>query len=298
MVKARFLSDLKEDQLKEIAKEEGLAIIPKNYHREDYIKFLEGVLTREKARQYKNEYVEREIERDIHIHETIKEKSSKEEGNELTKTTLTKHEVIFNLQKERINKNIYEPIADFLHEPIPTGSGVKLYDKMGEKMRRYVHSVFVEGESDRTGHNFEFRSANWLLYNVKDIVRIETRHKFPGIGEIDIIGYDKYDLPYVIAECKDRGVSFEDIDKWQANSKSVIEEFSSKIRNRYREIEMKSYFFSSAGYSQGVVERVKNNSDIDKNGWLNINKGFLKDNFHIKMHVYDVRNGKYIRLYP
>ncbi|MDA8142593.1 MAG: hypothetical protein M0T81_01265 [Thermoplasmatales archaeon] len=57
-----------------------------------------------------------------------------------------------------------------------------------------------------------------------------------------------------MAECKDRTVSFEDVDKWIANMEKLVQEYPNLS---------KAYFFSSKGYSQGVVDRVKNNSNVD-----------------------------------
>jgi hypothetical protein len=132
MPKTDFLLELDEKALKDIAQKEGLKTIPKNYGKDDFIKFLEGVLTAEKIKKYKAEYYERETVRDIHIKERIKEKGFKEEKEEVTKISMNKHEAIVSLQKERISKKVLEEIANFLHEPIPTGSGVKLYDGMND----------------------------------------------------------------------------------------------------------------------------------------------------------------------
>ena len=299
MVKADFLKSLDEDELKDISKKEGLVSITKNYEKDDFIKFLEGVLTSEKIKRYQREYVETEVERDIHIHEKVKEKRLKEDTTETTKITVSKHEMMINLQKAKIHKSILEPISDYLHVPNATGSGVRLYDNMNEKMLNLLHKVFIDNEPDKTGRNFEFLAGNWLAFHEKGISRIEFRHKFPTIGEIDIVGYDEYDLPYVVAECKDRSVSFEDIDKWLANSRSITEQYADNIIRKYGEVVMKAYFFGSAGYSQGVTDRVKNHNDVNnKYGAMVINRGLFKDTHEIKLKIIDVRDGKFKELYP
>ena len=202
MANTDFLLELKKNDLKEIAQKEGLKAIPKNYEKEDFVKFLDGVLTSEKIKKYREEYYERETVRDIHIHEKIKEKGFKKEKEETTKISLNRHEAIVNLQKERISKKVLEEIANFLHEPLPMGSGVKLYDSMNEKMLNVVKEIFIDNKEDKTGRYFEFRCANWIDYNERGISRIEVRHKFPKIGEIDITGFDQQDEPALMAECK------------------------------------------------------------------------------------------------
>ena len=180
---------------------------------------------------------------------------------------MNRHEAIVNVQKERISKKVLEEIANFLHEPLPTGSGVNLYDKMNEKMLNAVREIFVDNMENKTGRYFEFRCANWLDFNEKEISRIEVRHKFTKIGEIDIIGFNQQDEPVLMAECKDRTVSFEDVDKWIANMEKLAQEYP---------ILSKAYFFSSKGYSQGVVDRVRNNANVDPyNGEYTLKKGIL-----------------------
>ena len=289
MAKTDFLLELKKNDLKEIAQKEGLKTVPKNYEKEDFIKFLEGVLTAEKIKKYREEYYEKETVRDIHIHEKIKEKGFRTETEENTKISMNRHEAIVNLQKERISKKVLEEIANFLHEPLPTGSGVKLYDNMNEKMLNAVREIFVDNKEDKTGRYFEFRCANWLDYNERGISRIEVRHKFPKIGEIDITGFDQQDEPVLMAECKDRTVSFEDVDKWLANMEKLAQEFPSIS---------KAYFFSSKGYSQGVVDRVRNNANVDPStGEFTLKKGILSKTY-IKLKIYDNRGDKFLKQFP
>ena len=289
MAKTDFLLELKKDDLKEIAQKEGLKTVPKNYEKDDFIKFLEGVLTTEKIKKYREEYYEKETVRDIHIHEKVKERGFRTETEETSKISMNRHETIVNLQKERISKKVLEEIANFLHEPLPSGSGVKLYDNMNEKMLNVVREIFFDNKEDKTGRYFEFRCANWLDYNEKRISRLELRHKFPKIGEIDIVGFDSYDEPVLMAECKDRPVSFEDIDKWLANMEKLSQEYPNFS---------KAYFFSSKGYSQGVVDRVKNNPNVDQfTGEYALKKGILSKTF-ISLKIYDNRGDKFLKQFP
>jgi hypothetical protein len=115
------------------------------------------------------------------------------------------------------------------------------------------------------------------------------RHKFPKIGEIDITGFNSNDEPKLMAECKDRPASIEDIDKWIANVEKLSIEFDS--------LKM-AYFFSSRGFSQGVVDRVKNNQNVDSStGEFVIKKGILNKSY-VELRIYDVRGDKFLRQFP
>jgi hypothetical protein len=289
MAKTDFLLELDKKALRDIAQKEGLKTIPKNYEKDDFVKFLEGVLTVEKIKRYREEYYERETERDIHIHEKVKESGFRSEKEEITKISVNRHEAIVNLQKERISKKVLEEIANYLHEPLPSGSGVRLYDNLNEKMLNVVKEIFLDNKEDKTGRYFEFRCANWLDLNEKRITRVELRHKFPKIGEIDIVGFDEYDDPLIMAECKDRPVSFEDVDKWMANLDKLNSEFPSLA---------KAYFFSSKGYTQGVVDRVKNNNNVDPStGIMEIKRGILSK-YYVALKIYDNRGDKFLKQFP
>ena len=289
MAKTDFLLELKKDDLKEIAQKEGLKTVPKNYEKDDFIKFLEGVLTAEKIKKYREEYYEKETVRDIHIHEKVKERGFRTESEETSKISMNRHEAIVNLQKERISKKVLEEIANFLHEPLPSGSGVKLYDNMNEKMLNVVREIFFDNKEDKTGRYFEFRCANWLDYNEKGLSRLEVRHKFPKIGEIDIVGFDQQDEPILMAECKDRTVSFEDVDKWIANMEKLVQEYPNLS---------KAYFFSSKGYSQGVVDRVRNNANVNQStGDYTLKRGILSKAY-VKLKIYDNRGDKFLKQFP
>ena len=68
-----FLQELNVETLKEIAQKEGMTKVPKNYEKEDLVRYLEGVLTSAKIKLYKSEYFERVTERET---KTIREKIS------------------------------------------------------------------------------------------------------------------------------------------------------------------------------------------------------------------------------
>ena len=300
MTSIGFLKKLTDEDLKVIARKEGLKNVPRNYERDDLIKYLEGVLTVERIKRYREQYFERDVERDIHIHEKIKERGYKASSIERTKVKFDRNEVIVELSKSKITKQVVESITTYLHEPMPSGTGVNFYDKMSEKTLKLLNSIFLERSADYSGVNFEFLCTNWLVRNYKEISRVENRHKFPKIGEIDIVGYDQRDLPVVIGECKDRSVSYSDIDKWIRNSKSLAEEYGDQLMEVDNDelTIIHSYFFGSRGYSQGVTDRVKNDNNIDDGAYV-IPTGLLgrKRAALFKIFMYDVRDGKFYQEY-
>ena len=300
MPSTSFLKKLGDNDLEELVKNEGLRIIPKNYEREDLIKYLEGVLTLERIKRYKEQYFERDVERDIHIHEKIKERGYKASSIEKTKVKFDRNEIIVGLSKSKITKQVIESITTYLHEPMASGTGVNFYDKMSEKTLKLLNCIFLERSADYSGINFEFLCTNWLVRNHREISRVENRHKFPKIGEIDIVGYDHRDLPVVIGECKDRSVSYSDVDKWIRNSKSLAEEYGDQLMDANTDelTIIHSYFFGSRGYSQGVIDRVKNDNNVDDGAYV-IPTGLLgrKRMALFKIFMYDVRDGKFHQEY-
>lgn len=295
MPSTSFLKKLGDNDLEELVKKEGLRTIPKNYEREDLIKYLEGVLTTEKIKKYQSKFSEREIERDIHIHERVKERSLETTSFERTRTKFDRNSAIISLSKAKVSKQVVESVTDYLHEAMPSGGGVNFYDKMNDKTLRLLYDTFVEKSPDISGVSFEFLCTDWLVHKYAEIRRVENRHKFPKIGEIDIVGYDSGDLPIVVAECKDRNVSYSDVDKWIRNSEKLTNEYAGQL---YKDAEIRilqSFFFTSKGFSQGVVDRLRNDDKI-KDDFYVINKGVFKGGkISFEPHMYDVRDGKFYR---
>jgi hypothetical protein len=294
-----------EDQLKEIAHQEGISKIPKTFDKKDLIKFLEGVLTLEQIKTYEGKYSEKEIERDIHIHEKIREKSIEKKAETTTKLNIDRNKTIVDLSKTKIDKTIIEAIADDLHEEIPSGSGVKYFDGMSLRLLKALDGIFIIKEEDRTGRYFEYLSANWLWKKYsKNATSINFRQKLPKIGEIDIILYDNNDFPYVIGECKDRqNVKIEDIDKWLSNSDRIIQEFGDEMIKKNASVlrlveiaSIDSYFFSSTGFTQGIIDRLKENEKVE-NGIYTAKKK-IGSKYQVKLHLVDVRNNQFKEVYP
>jgi hypothetical protein len=299
MASLNFLKKLTDEDLEGIARKEGLKTIPKNYEREDLIKYLEGVLTLERIKRYKEQYFERDVERDIHIREKIKEIGVQTATVELTRTKFDRNATVISVFKAKPTRLVIELIAKYLREDIPSARGFEFYNQLGNKTLRMLYDIFVERLPDVSGASFEFLCANFLVDERNEIERVERDYYFPKIGKIDIVGFDNRDLPVVIAECKDTKVAYEKIDKWIHNSIKMTQEYGEQLKKtKWDDIQtLQSYFFTSRGFSQGVVDRVKNNKDIEDESYI-VNKSVLKSRrLEFVPYMFDVRDGKFIQEY-
>lgn len=222
--------------------------------------------------------------------------------NALDKPTLI-HEI---MNGEKINKQVLEELANSLHEQIPTGSSYSLYNKMDERMLESIHRIFVKKETDGKGRFLEFRFANFLMKHSKVIFpRLRIRYKLEGIGEIDIIGFDseKKPKPLLLAECKDRKMKFEDVDKWIENIRRVFSKYNGSL--------MEAYLVGSSGYTQETIKRIESSPEIDsKKGFLKmggvssrikefiISDKALEESGRVFFGIYDVRQNKFMRILP
>lgn len=291
---SRFLKKLTEENLRELAKKEGMKVIPTNYDKEDLLKFLEGVLTIEKIKTYSKEYSEREIERDIHIHERIKEKSSKSQSEEETRVIVSREKKILNLMKVKIQKEVLSVMANKFHEKEPEGSKQNLFENMSDNFLQRTHEIFIEGKMDRSGRNFEFLCANYIQ-SKEGIQKLEIDHDFHGVGEIDIVGFDENLLPIVIAECKDRAALKEDIDKWITNTINLYDKYAGKVEEKQRgKMRMKSYFFTSERLTQEVLERYKGHKVKDDGTYQKYPVISPKAN----LYIYEVKGIKFEQKFP
>lgn len=294
MPKFAFLGELDEDNLRNIAKDEGLDPIPRNYDKEDLIKYLQGILTIEKSKKYERMYMEREVERDIHIHEKIKEKSVRSQSEEETRIILSRERKILELMKVKIQKEVLSVIANKLHEKEPEGSKQRLFEEMSDGYLQRSYEIFVELKHDRTGKNFEYLCANWLM-GKGEIEKLETDHEFHGVGEIDVVGFDDNMLPIVIAECKDRPVIKDDIDKWITNTVSLYNQFSSKIEEKHHgHLHINSFFLTSERITQEVLERYKNHK-VKENG---VYQKIPLISPKAYLNIYEVKGNKFEQKFP
>jgi hypothetical protein len=224
------------------------------------------------------------------------------------KTALNKSELIHEIMSsgEKIDKFVLEELANKLHEQIPKGSGYSFYDKMDERMLENIHRIFIKKETDGKGRFLEYRFANFIMKHSKvDFARLKIRYPLPEIGEIDVIGFDsqKKPKPLLVAECKDRPMKYEDVDKWISNIK--------RIYSRYDGSLIQAYLVGSNGYTEGTIKRIEDLEEVDsKKGILKIRGGAsrikefiisdkaLGESGRVFFEIYDVRQNKFVRILP
>ena len=206
---------------------------------------------------------------------------------------------------EKIDSSVLNELANKLKEPTPNGRGSDFYDKMTDNLLEKINRIFIKKESDGKGVFLEFRTANFIMRNSKlKITRIATRHKFPEIGEIDVVGFDAEDKPIVIAECKDRHAKKEDVAKWIQNSRQIFLANDCSLE--------KSYFVTSDKLTDENFEYIEKSKEIDaKSGQLKTISGklerfgqYLKDNKSfgesgkVFLSVYEVRQNQFTQIFP
>jgi hypothetical protein len=251
--KADLLSKFDEGSLKKIAKGEGYPI-PKTFGKPELVKYLEGMLTLEKIKEYTAEVYENETKREI-IRETVKERGVRVKVLETERIEITKPQLVTEIMnynnQEKIHKLVLQQIGNTLHQPIPKGTGFNLYHNMSDPMLQTVHSIFVKRESDKEGRNLEVQFANFLMNQTDlDIKRLEIRYKLSDtIGEIDIVGFDDKNKPVLMAESKDRQVKWEDMDKWIGNIRRIYTDLGGSLKE--------AYFIGSNGYSKEIIKRLE-----------------------------------------
>lgn len=293
MSKNNFLQELNVETLKEIAQKEGMTKVPKNYEKEDLVRYLEGVLTSAKIKLYKSEYFERVTERETKtIREKISEKGLRESMAEVSISNFDRNSAITSLMRFHPNKIVVEAIANKIRENLPNGSGIHYYDKMSDRMLQTLYEVFVDKKEDKTGRYFEYRCGQHIVDNTSYVVNIDfdVRNRDTNNIEIDIIGYRADNSIRVFAECKDRNsVQYSDITKWLKNAE-ILYDLGAKS----------AVFYSSAGYTQGTIDKVRTMKNIsDEDGFYIIEEGgmFRKEKA-IKISLYELRNDKFYRVFP
>jgi len=142
------------------------------------------------------------------------------------------------------------------------GGWHKIYDGFNEEALRALYECFVKKKLDRKGRYLEYRVAQWLTRRNKAIDKIDIDKRFPKIGEIDVVGYDKKGNIICIAECKARKskASKEDIDPWLKNVELMFNESKEKLQE--------AYFVNVAGFTDGIKNRMLEDKKITKDGKL------------------------------
>jgi hypothetical protein len=303
MTKAELLSKLDEKVLKDIAKNEEFSF-PKTYGKRELVKYLAGMLTLEKIKEYTAEIYEKETKRTI-IHETVKERGIRLKAKETTKIQFDKLQVIRELNKQKVDSQVLNAVANKMGEPIPKGKSFELYDGMSDNMLDYLNRIFVNGELDSEGRFIEFRTANFIKQRNKSAIkRIEIRKKLDKIGEIDIIGYDSDNKPLVMAECKGKRPIKDEMAKWLENTRRVYEKDRSLVA---------SLFVTSNRLTPENLDYIGDCKDVDtKTGQLRLVKGIIErsvqyffnddkstsESGKVYLSIYEVRQGVFTKVFP
>jgi hypothetical protein len=178
-------------------------------------------------------------------------------------------------------------------------------------MLEEAYRIFAMKENDHKGRYLEFRFANFLkLKYERELARIKIRKKVPNVGELDIVGLDSENHYCLMAECKDRPIRYEDVDKWLINIRRLYDLYGNRIK--------RAFIVGSKGYTPETLKRVEDLKNIDKKGRLNFIEGVtVTKAYHfakwfadpnrptnsdeldkVYIGLYDVREGKFNQVFP
>lgn len=205
---------------------------------------------------------------------TEKKLSEQEKLKEKGKTkTRVRGELIADLLKKKVklHSSLIEEFGEiFRFHPKTRGNLFDIYDTFTDEALEVVYDCFVERKLDPRGRFLEYRFAQWLAEKDKEINKIAIDKNISSIGEIDVVGYDKYGKIISIAECKARKskASKEDIDPWLRSVELVFNFTRGSLR--------KAYFVNVAGFTDGIKERMLEDKRISENGFFLLEKSPLK----------------------
>jgi len=208
---------------------------------------------------------------------------------------LSREKLIHELmsQKVRLHPSLLKEIGEkFRFFPEVKGELFKIYKSFNLPALKTVHACFVKNEIDSKGRFLEYRFAQWLAKHDEKIEELDIDKKFPEIGEIDVVGYDKDKKIIAIAECKARETKAkaEDLDKWITNVKLIIGDQKKKEDKRYLS---KAFFVNTKGYTEEALNRFKKRSDVTSSGKLKVS--WLE---RIDIGLYEEREGKIKKVFP
>ena len=279
------LDEISFADLKSIAKKTGLEAIPRTYKKEDLKKYII-----ENSNEKQREAWIKELK-----HSAPDQKGKENEKNKkpVQKESFSRKEHIVDLQKEKIHRIAVEAACELFNEPMPKGTGVGFYDGMSDKLLKQLFEIFVKKLDDPDGKYFELRSANWLVYRIKEIGAMRTRHTLPGSQELRMIGFDVEGLPYLIGEFSDKGEAESDFKRAIENARRVLDNYGQKLIKKYKKAWMRVYFFVPGEQSENLLKIIKEDKTIDNEGIQRVKRGFLKTDHFIKISAFRVNGNKY-----
>ncbi len=206
--------------------------------------------------------------------------------------------MVENRKPQKIHRIVVEAACEHFKEPLPKGTGVNFYDGMSDELLKHLHDVFVKKLDDPEGKNFELRSANWLVYRVKEVGAIRTRHTLPNTQELRLVGFDVEGLPYFIGEFSNVGMTDQNFRKGIENARKVLENYGPRLMKKYKSAWMRVYYFVPEEHSDNFLKLITSDKSIAGDGTIRVKRGFLKQDYFIKISAFKVNGNKYTEIHP
>jgi hypothetical protein len=218
---------------------------------------------------------------------------------------LSRAEIINNLQKNKLklDHSIIEEFGrKYRFHPTKSRDLFETYDAFTDEALKAVYDCFINDEYsaryDSKGRFLEYRFGQWLTDKDKQVERIEIDKKIQGIGEIDVVGYDKEKKMVCIGECKARKnkASKEQIDPWLRSVELLFRRSENALK--------RAYFVNVAGFSDGIKTRMLENKNLDSKGLLKMKWGldfdseFLLSKKGVNIFLCEERAGKIMQVFP
>jgi hypothetical protein len=201
--------------------------------------------------------------------------------------------LILDLEKYKIPLPILEYVAKRVRSPIAKSTRLlKVYESMDNKALNMLHRAFVKCEIDKQGKFLEFRLANYLMRQFKNVVKADFRKKCHGASgvshEIDVVGYNAKEEVIAIGECKTGLVTKDHISKWLKEIDDIAKS------GEYDKLDQ-AFFLSAGGYTEDSIKMIRD--VIDKNGVYKIKLGALQS-FYVYLSLLEERKGKIYAVLP
>jgi hypothetical protein len=222
----------------------------------------------------------------------------------LFKTSLkpSRAEIINILQKNKLklDHSIIEEFGrKYRFHPTKRRDLFETYDAFTDEALEATYDCFINHEYDSKGRFLEYRFGQWLISKDKQVEKIEIDKTIQGIGEIDVVGYDKEDKMVCIGECKalKSKASKEQIDPWLRTVELLYRRTEDALK--------RAYFVNVAGFTDGIKTRMLENKNLDNKGLLKIKWGFditwSSTSFGkkgVNIFLCEERSGKIMQVFP
>lgn len=216
---------------------------------------------------------------------------------------ISRPDIMHELLKDKLklDHSIIEEFGrKFRFHPKTRGNLFDIYDAFTDEALKAVYGCFINNEYDDRGRFLEYRFSQWLSKKEKQVEKIEIDKPIQGIGEIDVVGYDKQNKLICIGECKARKnkASKEQIDPWLRTIELLY--------NRTERTLERAYFINVAGFTYGIKTRMLENTNLNSSGLLKIKWGIKLDSegsisfgkHGVNISLCEERAGKIKQVFP